>query len=411
MANLILKSLQDLSVPVLRGTDPKTPNTLAGDTFNFIPGLTRGNIRINDQTALSLSAVFNAVDQISNDIAKLPKGVFYRNEKGRFRNRNHPVDRLISKRPNRQMTQFSFHKSLMIQAMLRGNGVALIDRNPTTGIQTGFQLIPDEDLLDIRKKDGQLFYKIRFEKVVKWYDGEDLVHIPGFSFNGVYGINIFRYAAQNMGAAISAEAFASENFKSKGLLAGIIKTDKQVKKAAKDGLSNAMEARLGKGGSHNIGFLDENMSFQEIKSNAQEAALIDWKKISIEDVARWFNIAPHKIKHLDKATFSNIEQQSIEHGSDTIAPWVKRIEEEYDVKLFSEFEADTYVKFNTNALIRTDIKTKGEYYSRAVNFGWKTRNEIRDLEDDNRLDGLDQPLTPANTKTLEEFEKESENGN
>src|SRR5690606_15821191 len=294
--------------------------------------------------------------------------------------------------------------------MLRGNGIAVIKFDSVTGYVKALELVKPDDLNDIKKKNGELYYYIKGYS--KPLTSQEVIHIPGFSFNGISGCSIFKYAAMNLGAAISAEKFANDNFKSKGLLAGLIRTPKSLKSSAKVNLSNALEARLSKGGTHNIGVLDEGMEYQGITVNAQEASLIDWKKISIEDVARWFNIAPHKIKHLANATYSNIEQQSIEHGTDTVMPWAKKFEEEYDYKLFTEDERkDHYIKFNTNALIRTDIKTKGEYYSKAVNFGWKTRNEVRALEDDNPIEGLDEPLTPANTFTLEQLENQRNNEN
>ncbi len=407
MKNLIIRALSPKNIQTRNTTSSANADLNGSSGFGIFGGSFRGGGTVNHETALTLSAVWNAVDQISNDIAKLPKGVFQNLNGNRSRMKDHPVDYLISKRPNGQMSQFSFHKALMISALLRGNGIAVVLRNQNTGVQTGFDLVNVDDLKSIKRISGGIFYEIKGYPILS---SEDVVHIPGFSFNGISGISVFKYAAQNMGAALSAETFADENFKSKGLLAGIIKTDKTGIAASKKAqLANGMESRLSKGGTHNIGFLDEGMDFMSISASAQEASLIDWKKISIEDVARWFNIAPHKIKHLDKATFSNIEQQSLEHGSDTIAPWAKRFEEEYDHKLFTDDERGShYIKFNTNALIRTDIKTKSEYYSRAINFGWHTRNEVRELEDLNRIDGLDEPLTPVNAQTVSQIEKSIE---
>ncbi len=407
MSNLVLRALQS---PFTSQTRSDKTYDYSEGIFSVFDGITRSGHKINYKSALALSAVYNAVDQISNDIAKLPKAVFKKVDKDRFRNPEHPVDYLISKRPHRLMTQFSFHKVMMISALLRGNGIAVIIRDRVTGFQKSFDFVHPDCIYDIRKKDDELFYYI--QGYARPLTSEEVIHIPGFSFNGLYGISIFKHAALNLGAALSAETFADENFKSKGLLAGIIKSTKPLEANPKIKLANAMEQRLSKGGSHNIGVLDEGMDFMDIRANAQESSLIDWKKISIEDVARWFNIAPHKIKQLENATFSNIEQQSLEHGSDTVSPWSKKFEEEYDYKLFTEEERSSlYTKFNTNAIIRTDIKTKGEYYGRAINFGWHTRNEIRSLEDHNRIDGLDDPLTPANTLTLEQIDKQfSENG-
>lgn len=403
MSNLVFRALQKPFLPQQR-----SHQSLSDGVFSFL-GVSGSGLQVTHHNALSLSAVYNAVDQISNDIAKLPKGVFERNGADRDRMPGHAVDYLISKRPNSLMTQFSFHKAMVIAAILRGNGVAEIVRNPQTGKQVAFKFIHPDDIKDIKLKDGQLFYYIKGYS--EPLTSEEVIHIPGFSVNGITGISIFKYAAENMATALAAEKFATDNFESKGLLAGLIKTEKAITAVGKkDQMGNAMEARLSRGGTHNIGVLDEGMDFMQIKANAQEAALIDWKKVSIEDVSRWFNMPPHKLKQLDKATYSNIEQQSLEYGSDTIAPWARKFEEEYDYKLFSEKErATVYVKFNTNALIRTDIKTKAEYYSKAINAGWHTRNEIRALEDYNGLDGLDEPLTPANALTQSQIKKNLSN--
>ena len=377
---------------------------------SFLLGLPTGDRRKANtpHTAMCLSAVFNAVDQISNDIAKLPKGVFEKKEDTRIKKTDHPTHTLISKRPHPLMSSFNFHKSMVLSALLYGNGIAIIKRNLNTGYPINLHFIPISEVKDIKRIEDELYYTIHGYAMP--FRSEDIFHIPGFSLNGITGVSVFRYAANNLGTALEAEDFASDNFKSKGLLAGLIKTShKEITPENKIKLANAMEARLSKRGTHNIGVLDEDMDFVPISTNAQETSLIDWKKVSVTDIARWFNIAPHKIKDLEKATFSNIEQQSIEHGYDTIYPWIKKIEEEYNYKLFTPKEREThYVKFNTNALIRTDIKTKSEYYSKAINFGFKTRNEVRALEDDNPIEGLDMPLTPANMVGLSQFNTQSD---
>ena len=408
MSQIVENAIRKVFVPHTRTVDAGQ-KLFDNGIFSLFGSGNDGRTVVTHHTALCLSAVWNAIDQISNDIAKLPKGVYEKQGDSRYRRPDHPVDYLISKRPHRLMTEFNFHKVLIVSALLRGNGVAVIKRNASTGVQQSFDFVRPNDLNDIKKVGDELVYYIKGYKPLT---SEDVIHIPGFSFDGITGLNIFRFAAQNMGTALEADNFAADNFKSKGLVAGLLKTQKQLKSGAKIGLANAMEDRLSKKGTHNIGVLDEGMDWQSITANAQEAGLVDWKKVSIPDIARWFNIAPHKIKDLTNATYSNIEQQSIEHGMDTIQPWVRRIEQEYDYKLFSDAERISYyVKLNTNALIRTDIKTKGEYYSRAINFGWEMRNEVRAYEDLNPIEGLDQPLIPANTKTLEEVNKEFADGN
>ena len=367
---------------------------MSGGLFSFGSG---ASSTISTDNSLKLSALYNGVTIISNDIALLPKAIFHKEGDQKIKLTDHPITTAISKFASANMSSFWFHKVVVIAAILRGNGVAIINRNKQTGeIDTTnpFTFVHPNHLIDIRMVDGQLWFFTKYGT----YHNSEVIHIKGFSLNGYAGDSVLKYAATNLNAALTAEAFADKNFESKGFGLGIIKTDKQLKDTAKKALTEGMAERLSKGNQYNVGVLDEGMDFQPIQVSAKEAELIDWKKISIEDIARWLNIGPHKLKHLDKLNYSSIEQQSIDHVSDSIYPWVKQFENEYDIKLINTKDQSTdYTKFNINALLRADIKSRAQYYNQMRFAGILSGDEIRELEDMNPtgLEHMKDPLQPV----------------
>jgi HK97 family phage portal protein len=176
-----------------------------------------------------------------------------------------------------------------------------------------------------------------------------------------------------------------------------------AKKAIREGWRNAMAERS----ADRVVVLDEGMTFTPIAITPQEAQIVEMAKFGIEDIARWFNIPLHKIKSMGNSTNNNIEQQSLDYAVDCIHPYVTNIEQEDGKKLFTkkEKEAGFYIHGNLNVLLRADIKSKGEYYSKMANSGIHSRNEIRALEDMNPgPELLNEFLTPVNTFTEKQIE-------
>ncbi len=367
---------------------------MSGGLFSFGTGLSSS---ISTNQALKLSALYCGVNIISNDIAILPKAIYTKQGDKKTKLQNHPVTLALNKQASNNLSAFWFHKVMVLSAILRGNGVAIINRNQQTGeldVNNAFTFVHPDDLLDIRMVNDELYFITKKQA----YHNSDVIHIKGFSLNGYSGVSVLKYAATNFNAALTADDFAAANFKSKGFGLGVIKTDKQLKDQAKVNLSDAMAARLSKGSEYNVGVLDEGMDFQPIQVSAKEAELINWKNTSIEDIARWINIGPHKLKQLDKLNYSSIEQQSIDHVSDSIHPWVKQFENEYDIKLITTKKQSTdYCKININALLRADITSRGAYYNQMRFAGILSGDEIRELEDMNPtgLPHMSEPLQPV----------------
>jgi HK97 family phage portal protein len=147
--------------------------------------------------------------------------------------------------------------------------------------------------------------------------------------------------------------------------------------------------------------LDEGMKYKSISISPAEAQFLETNKAGVIEVCRWLNIAPHKLKDLNNANYSNIQQQSIEHVQDSLLPWIVRMEQEISNKIFTTKEkASLYVKFNEKSLLRGDLEARKNYYTAMVYAGIMTRNEARALEDMNGIDGLDEILQPVNMQAL-----------
>lgn len=382
-----------------------------GTLANFLgfSGVSGSSAYINDEQALKLSALYCGVNIISNDIAVLPKTVFKIDSKGKHKDYNHPLHYVLSKMPNESMSSFHFHKIMVVTAILRGNAVAIINRDADGNLtNNALTFVHPNDLHDIKLIDGQLW----FYTELGVYHNSEVFHIKGFGTNGYVGHSFLRYAASNLNAALTSEQFAEANFKSKGFGLGVIKSEKSLNDDAKKNLSTGMSNRLSAGGEYNIGVLDEGMDYESISVSAKEAELIDWKKISVEDIARWLNLSARKLKQNDKPTYGGVEQDSIDHQQDSILPYVTQFENEYNAKLFSRRESKSrFVKFNINALLRVDIRSRAEYYYKMRYGGIFSGDEIRELEDMNPtgLPHMTEPLQPVQIQQQDQIEKQNNN--
>lgn len=377
-----------------------TSTSLFNEVFSFFGGATaQGKISTsNYKPSLKLSAVYDAVNQISSDVAKIPFGVYQKEGETRLRMASHPVDFLISKEPNFYMTSFVERKMVIISLLLRGNSLQII-KSSNAGLPTEFEFVNWDDVIDIRKKGDDLLYYI------KGYDkpflSSEVIHLKMFTHNGIIGISPITYAAQQLNIAVEIQNFSATNFESKGVRNGVIETDKQVPNG-KAAIVQAWRNAMAEKSSDRIAVLDDGFKFKPINITPQEAQIVEMSRFSIEDVARWFNMPLHKIKSMGNSTNNNIEQQTLDYAVGTIHPYITNLEQEYSKKLFTTTEKTTgyYIKGNLNVLLRADIAAKGEFYSKMVQSGIYSRNEVRSLEDMNPgSDFLSEHLTPVNTFT------------
>lgn len=397
MANLVTRAITNF-IP-----KEKAPGE-ARSAFSFLPfAPLKGQFgsKVGIEAALTLPAYYNAVDQISNDLAKLPKGVYKKNGQDREKLPTHDISFLIDKEPNKYLTAFTFHKIMTQAAINRGNGISTIQRNQA-GKTIALNFVHPDDLLNIFKYNDNIWYVTK-DGV---FPSEDVIHIMGYTNDGITGISVVRYAANTLGISLAAQKFTSDGFENRGLGFGVVESEKDVNSDNKQKIENAVNTKLSGEGKIKTVMLDDGMKYKPITINNQEAQLIEQGKLSIRDICRFLNISPHKVKDLDNTNYSVIEMLSIEHASDSIQPWAIKFQQEYNRKLFTPAEKrDHYIHFNDNILLRADMKTKGEYYSKMVNIGALTRNEVRAFEELNQIEGLSDPLTPVNVYIPAQIQK------
>lgn len=403
MANIVHRALTSLNKP---SGNPGESRSLGFPFWPFNPLKGNFGAALGHNAALTLPAYYNAVEQITNDIAKLPKAVYKKTGTNREKLGQHPVTYLINRAPNKLMTAFTFHKMMAQAAINRGNGIALINRNPNTAAVTSLEFIHPDDVRDIKLISGELYYFIK-DSV---YTSDEVIHNTGYSDNGLVGVSVIKYAANVLGISLAAQKFSQETFENRGVGYAVIEADGDISATKKQEIENAVNSKLQGDGKIKSVMLDDGHKYKAIQINNQEAQLVEQGKLSIADICRFLNISPHKVKVLDDANYNALYMLNIEHASDSIQPWAIKFSQEYGRKLFTDNEKkDHYVKMNDNILLRADLKTKGEWYSKAVQAGIYTRNEIRAMEELNALDGLDEPLTPVNTQIPAQIQNNLDN--
>jgi HK97 family phage portal protein len=361
----------------------------------FFGAETKGTVA-NTKTAFTLSAFYNGVEQLSNDIAKLPKSVKQKSGKDRLDFPDHPVNYLISASPNDMMTSFDFWKLNVVSVIIKGNSYNRIMRNAFNGKVMAF-LHLDFDDVKVFKKQNRLFYEYKGEMIA----ADDILHFKNLSFDGIMGVSVITFAAKQLGISIDSQTYQHQVYKDRGLGYGVIESDQDVNSTNKKAIEEGFSEKMAGSSKFKVPMLDAGMKYKSISISPGEAQFLETNKNGVLEICRWLNIAPHKLKELGNANYSNIQQQSIEHVQDSIVPWIIRMEQELSKKVFSDTEKKTlYIKFNEKVLLRGDLQARKDYFTAMVDHGIMSRNEARGLEDMNPIEGLDEILQMVNMETV-----------
>jgi len=350
----------------------------------------------NDKTAFGVSAFYNGVDQLSNDIAKLPKAVKRKQGKDRLDYSEHPVNYLISNEPNSMMTAFDYWKLVVVLTIIKGNAFVEIIRNKNTANIEAFVFLDNADV-KVFELDYKLYYTFKGRTILS----DDMLHYKAFSFDGKIGVSVIAFAAKQLGVIIDSQNYQQDLFKDKGIGYGVIESESAVEKGNKKAIEDGFALKMSSQNKFKVPMLDDGMKYKSISISPAEAEFLETNKYGVLEVCRWLNIAPHKLKSLDNASFSNIQHQGIEHVQDSLLPWIMRLEQETARKVFTDKEKiDCYIKFNEKILLRGDMEARKNFYTSLVYSGVMTRNEARALEDMNPIEGLDEMLQPVNMQAL-----------
>jgi HK97 family phage portal protein len=294
------------------------------------------------------------------------------------------------------MTPFTFWKTVETLRLIKGNCYVQRIINPANGQDLSWHIRENQDV-QVYEDNDTLWYKYKG----KLYPASDWLHFKAFSEDGKVGVGVVTYAAKSLGVSLENQDFGQNVFKNRGLTYGTIETDKSVDPKNAKIIEQKFSEKLSSKEVHNVALLDEGFKYNKISITPAEAQFLETNKNGIVEVCRWLNIAPHLLKDLTNANYSNIYQQSIEHVQLSVLPRVISKEQEINYKCLSSSEQmSTYVKFNINSLLRGDLDAKAKFYTSMAYAGIYTRNEVRELEDLNPVEGMDEPLQPVNMQAL-----------
>lgn len=359
-------------------------NSLIGSSYSFFFGGTSSGKTVNERTAMQTTAVYSCVRILAETIASLPLHTFKHTESGKEKATEHSIYHLLADEPNPEMTSFVFRETLMGHLLLWGNAYAQIIRDGRGNIIALYPLMPDRMTVD-RADSGEIYYIYNKEGKQYYLRNYEVLHIPGLGFDGLIGYSPIAMAKNAIGMAIATEEYGASFFANGANPGGVLEHPGVVKDPARV-RESWNSVYQGTKNAHRVAVLEEGMKFQSIGIPPEQAQFLQTRKFQLNEIARIFRIPPHMIGDLDKSSFSNIEQQSLEFVMYTLDPWVVRWEQAIKRALFSESEKKKYfVKFNVDGLLRGDYQSRMNGYAVGRQNGWLSANDIRELENLNRI--------------------------
>ncbi|MEA4963558.1 phage portal protein [Lutispora sp.] len=370
------------------------PQNRVGGGWSFLFGGTTSGKTVNERTAMQTTAVYACVRILSEAVAGLPLHIYrYRADGGKERIPMHPLYHLLHDEPNPEMTSFVFRETLMSHLLLWGNAYAQIVRNGRGQAVALYPLLPSK--MDVsRTANGELlytYYRDADETGLNPKGGyialrrDEVLHIPGLGFDGLIGYSPIAMAKNALGMSLATEEYGASFFANGANPGGVLEHPGVIKDIGrvKESWNSAYQ---GNGNAHKIAVLEEGMKFQSIGIPPEQAQFLETRKFQINEIARIYRVPPHMVGDLEKSSFSNIEQQSLEFVKYTLDPWVVRWEQSLQQSLLLPSEKPSlFIRFNLDGLLRGDYQSRMNGYAVGRQNGWMSANDIRELEDMNRI--------------------------
>lgn len=362
-------------------------------SFPFYMGSTSSGKVVTERSAMQMTAVYACVRILSEAIAGLPLHLYrYKTDGGKEKAIDHPLYLILHDEPNQEMSSFVFRETLMTHLLLWGNAYSQVIRNGRGEVIALYPLMPNRMSVN-RDEKGKLYY--RYVRTLEDAGGkrdetvillpEDVLHIPGLGFDGLVGYSPIAMAKNAIGLSMATEEYGSKFFANGAAPSGVLEHPSTIKDPQR-----VRESWMSQfGGSNNSGkiaVLEEGMKYTPIAISPEQAQFLQTRKFQINEIARIFRVPPHMLADLEKSSFSNIEQQSLEFVKYTLDPWVIRWEQSIHRSLLTAEDKKTYfVKFNVEGLLRGDYASRMSGYATARQNGWMSANDIRELENMDRI--------------------------
>ncbi|MDD4291066.1 MAG: phage portal protein [Clostridia bacterium] len=371
----------------------KPQNRTAGSAYAFLMGGSTSGKAVTERSSMQMTAVYSCVRILAEAIAGLPLHLYrYKSGGGKEKAIDLPLYHLLHDEPNPEMSSFVFRETLMTHLLLWGNAYAQIIRNGKGEVIALYPLMPNKMTVE-RDENGELYYEYSHStEEANTMKGDtvrlkttDVLHIPGLGFDGLVGYSPIAMAKNAIGMAIACEEYGAKFFANGAAPSGVLEHPGVIKDPQR--VREAWQGQFGGSANANkIAVLEEGMKYTPISISPEQAQFLETRKFQINEIARIFRVPPHMVGDLEKSSFSNIEQQSLEFVKYTLDPWVIRWEQSLSRTLFTKDEKkDLFFKFNVEGLLRGDYQSRMNGYATARQNGWMSANDIRELENLDRI--------------------------
>ena len=376
-------------------------NSFWSSSYSFFFGTSSSGKTVDERTALQTSAVYACVRILAETIASLPLHTYKYTPSGKEKAIDHPIYYLLHSEPNPEMTSFVFRETLMGHLLLWGNAYAQIIRDGRGRVIGLYPLMPNKMTVN-RNSQSQLYYQYEKDGQQYFLGNHEVLHIPGLGFDGLIGYSPIAMAKNAIGMAIATEEYGAKFFANGANPGGVLEHPGVVKDPAR--IRDSWNAVYqGSSNAHRVAVLEEGMKFQSIGIPPEQAQFLETRKFQIEEICRIFRVPPHLVASLDRATFSNIEHQSISFVVHTIRPWLVRIEQSINKALLSDSEKGQYfVSFVVEGLLRGEYSARMQGYAVGIQNGFLSPNDVRSLENLNAIEHGDVYAMNGNMLRLED---------
>jgi HK97 family phage portal protein len=389
---------------------PDTAGAAAGrraDTMGEIVAALAGGsmsasgIRVTPESALTFSAVLACVRVLGESVAGLPLITYRRLPDGsKERADDHPLYAVLHDAPNDEMTSFQWRETSMMHKLLWGNAYSEIITDGAGRVRELWPLLP-QSMTPKRDRGNELIYEYRDPLGTPiTYSKEQIYHVPGLSMNGLVGMTMIGIFRESVGLGMVLNRHGSRVFENGARAGGVLESPGQMSEPAYNRLKSSFNAEYV--GVENAGktiLLEEGTKFNPLTMPNDDAQFLESRRFQVEEVARIFRVPLSFIGDLSHATFSNIEQLSLDFVVHTLRPWLVRDEQAIRQRLLLPSErGQYYAEYLVDGLLRGDIVSRYNAYATGRNWGWLSADDVRALENMNPLPGGQGKtyLTPLN---------------
>ncbi|MDD4195852.1 MAG: phage portal protein [Syntrophorhabdaceae bacterium] len=344
---------------------------------------TSSGINITETVALGIPAVFACIRVLTEAIASLPLITYERFTNGdRERARGFSLFNILHDRPNPLMTSFELRELLVGHLCLRGNAYCYIERDNGEVVAL-WPLHPDKVTVEVSGRE--LVYKHQNEGTEKTYPMSDILHIRGLSGDGIMGYSPLSLLRDTFGYSKAVQEYSSSYFRNDASPGGILSSPNALSAQAHANLRDAWkEGHTGAGKHHQVAIMDNGLQWQSVGVSPQDSQLIESQKFSVVEIARVYRVPLSLVMDYERSTYSNVTEQNRSFLTHTLQPWLTRIEQAMAKSLLTESEKEKYfIEHLTQGFLRADTKTRYESYKIAIEGGFLTIDEVRQLENMN----------------------------